>query len=90
MTRELARGGKIDPDAQGRMISPAVACNFDWMLTDFSEENGATLVVPGSYLSGRQPVWEKDKDAAWIPMTVKAGTKALTYFSAPQFRTQDS
>ena len=112
MTRELARGGNMDPDAPGHMISPAVACNVVWMLTDFTEENGATLVVPGSHLSGRQPVWEKDKDAGWVPMTGKAGAAAvidgriwhstgrnlgsadrvaaLTYFTAPQFRTQEN
>ena len=34
------------------LIAPAVACNVAWMISDYSEENGATLVVPGSHLWG--------------------------------------
>ena len=30
-------------------------CNSIWLLTDFTEENGATRVVPGSHLSGKLP-----------------------------------
>ena len=30
-------------------------CNSIWLLTDFTEENGATRVVPGSHLSGKHP-----------------------------------
>lgn len=54
-----------------------MACNVVWMLTDIIEEHGATLVVPGSHRSGRQPVWERDPDVGWIPMTGKAGAAAV-------------
>jgi hypothetical protein len=30
-------------------------CNSIWLLTDFTEDNGATRVVPGSHLSGKHP-----------------------------------
>ena len=36
-------------------IAPPVVANTMWMLNDFTEENGATEVVPGSHLSGAQP-----------------------------------
>ena len=38
------------PDAKG-----FVACNAMWMLDDFTEENGALRVVPGSHLWKRRP-----------------------------------
>ena len=34
---------------------PAIVCNTMWALTDFTEANGATRIVPGSHLMGRQP-----------------------------------
>ena len=46
------------PDA----IAPAACSNVIWMLDDFTEANGATRVVPGSHLSGRQPDAERDAD----------------------------
>ncbi len=36
-------------------ISPVAAINVIWMLVDFTKEIGATRLVPGSHLSGRQP-----------------------------------
>ena len=57
-----------------KTIAPAVVCNTMWMLTDFTAENGATLVVPGSHLSGRQPDHDLDSNANWVPATAPAGT----------------
>jgi ectoine hydroxylase-related dioxygenase (phytanoyl-CoA dioxygenase family) len=34
---------------------PPVVCNSIWALTDFSEENGATRVVPGSHRADHSP-----------------------------------
>lgn len=36
-------------------ILPAMGVNVMWMLCDFTVENGATVVVPRSHLSGQQP-----------------------------------
>ena len=53
-------------------------CNSMWLLDDFTEENGATRVVPGSHRSGKHP---KDalEDAAQqhpqeIQLTAPSGT----------------
>ena len=36
-------------------INPPVVCNVMWMVSDFTIENGATRLVPGSHLSGLHP-----------------------------------
>ncbi|MEM7535427.1 MAG: phytanoyl-CoA dioxygenase family protein [Chloroflexota bacterium] len=79
MTRANFRGNHLQKDETTRpeMMPPAVACNVMWMLTDFTDENGATRVVPGSHLSGRQPDSILDEDANWLPGTGPAGTAMI-------------
>jgi ectoine hydroxylase-related dioxygenase (phytanoyl-CoA dioxygenase family) len=48
---------KFDADKGGpaKPISAAAVCTVMWMVSDFSEANGGTRLVPGSHLSGEQP-----------------------------------
>lgn len=41
----------------GNAVTPGdyYACNSIWLLDDFTEQNGATRVVPGSHRSGKMP-----------------------------------
>ena len=76
MTGARFRGRRLShgDTAPSESMSPAVACNVMWMLTDFTEENGATHVVPRSHLSGKQPDVDLDKDVESIPAVAPAGT----------------
>ena len=40
-----------------------VVCNSMWAITDFTEENGATRVVPGSHLYDHSPEYGKHYDS---------------------------
>ena len=61
----------IDPP----MIAPAAAINVIWMLADFTEEMGATRLVPGSHLWGRQPDGTDEEQA--VQPEAPAGTAVV-------------
>jgi ectoine hydroxylase-related dioxygenase (phytanoyl-CoA dioxygenase family) len=48
---------------------PPVVCNSMWALTDFTDANGATRIIPGSHLRDRSPGFGKDYEtiAAEMP-----------------------
>jgi ectoine hydroxylase-related dioxygenase (phytanoyl-CoA dioxygenase family) len=56
-------------------------CNSVWLLTDFTEDNGATRVVPGSHNSRQHPRDALDDATAPHPdqvlLTAKAGTVVI-------------
>lgn len=56
-------------------------CNSIWLLSDFTEDNGATRVVPGSHRSGQHPRDALDDPKAPHPneviLTAKAGTVVI-------------
>jgi ectoine hydroxylase-related dioxygenase (phytanoyl-CoA dioxygenase family) len=64
------------PDAKGYWV-----CNTVWMLDDFTRENGATRMVPGSHKWGTRPQDVLDDPVAAHPdevlLTGKAGTIAV-------------
>lgn len=79
ITRAGNRGHHVGGDElmNAATISPAVVCNAMWMIDDFTAANGATIVVPGSHLSGRQPDSKLDENANWVPVVGQAGSVAI-------------
>lgn len=67
----------------GEGVSPDdfQVCNSIWLLVDFTEENGATRVVPGSHRSGQTPSEALDDAKAPHPdeilLTASAGTVVI-------------
>jgi len=51
---------------------PALVCNTMWALTDFTEANGATQLVPGSHLRDHSPDVRKEYDS--VPAEMAQGS----------------
>ena len=60
-----------DPD---RLVAPAVSCTAIWTLTEFRPDNGATMMVPGSHLSGEQPDPKRDYGNRAVAVAAPAGS----------------
>jgi ectoine hydroxylase-related dioxygenase (phytanoyl-CoA dioxygenase family) len=58
---------------------PPTVCNSMWALTDFTEENGATRIIPGSHLSDRSPDYGAAYDS--LPAAMPAGSVLIWHGS---------
>lgn len=67
-------GDVAQPVYSGKALNPAVAASVMFMISDFTEENGATRVFPGSHLSERQPDPDWQSNPGWVPVTAPAGS----------------
>ena len=54
-------------------------CNSMWALTDFTEENGATRIIPGTHLANDSPVYGGDYES--IPAEMKKGSVLIWHGS---------
>ncbi len=48
---------------------PPTVCNTMWALTDFTEENGATRIIPGTHTAARSPDLSRHYDSVPAVMT---------------------
>ena len=68
----ITRANPGQPETPGKTIMPCVLVNAFWMLDEFTIENGATCIVPGSHKIGRRP--NKDDEKNQIQVTGPAGS----------------
>ena len=73
---EFARNqnGSLNSSKSQTPIANIAEANVMWMITDFTEDNGATRLVPGSHLSGRQPDPTIPHPVPTVSATGPAGT----------------
>jgi len=57
-----------------QVLVPACAANVIWMITDFTEKNGATRLVPGTHLVNRNPDSSIPHKIPTVAAEGKAGT----------------
>lgn len=65
------------PDPARALIWPPAVVNCMFMLTDYTECNGATRIVPGSHLSGAQPSAAIPHPVATVAAEAPAGTAVV-------------
>ena len=65
------------PDPARTLIWPPVVVNVMFMITDYTERNGATRIVPGSHLSGAQPSRAVPHPVPTVPAEGEAGTAVI-------------
>ena len=58
---------------------PATVCNSMWALTDFTEANGATRLIPGSHLADASPTYGQPYDS--IPAEMPRGSVLIWHGS---------
>ena len=71
---ERNHGAQIEVFPANGAINPPVVCVVMWMISDFTEDNGATRVVPGSHLVGKEPDPSVPHKVNTVTATGRAGT----------------
>lgn len=58
---------------------PPLVCNTMWALTDFTDANGATRIIPGSHTRDHSPEYGRDYDS--IPAAMRRGSVLIWHGS---------
>lgn len=66
-------GQAPEPIATEAFIAPLAVGNVMWMVSDFTVDNGATRLVPGSHRSGQQPDPSAPSEIPAVAATGQAG-----------------